>query len=112
MPSRRTFIDSALKGALILGGAELLTGAARAQLLGAAPRTPRRAVREFELTAGVGDWDAGSGKAVAAWLYNGTLPGLELRVKEGDLVRVRLRNALPEPTTIHWHGIPLPFAMD
>ena len=47
-----------------------------------------------------------------AWTYNGQLPGPEIRVTEGDIIRVVLKNELPEATTIHWHGIPLPNAMD
>ena len=39
-------------------------------------------------------------------------PGPELRVREGDTVRITLKNELPVPTTIHWHGINVPNAMD
>jgi FtsP/CotA-like multicopper oxidase with cupredoxin domain len=46
------------------------------------------------------------------WGYNGTVPGPTLRVKRGDEVRVRLVNELTEPTTIHWHGVRVPNAMD
>jgi len=47
-----------------------------------------------------------------AWTYNGTVPGPELRVREGDRVRVTLLNHLPESTSIHWHGLRLPNAED
>lgn len=47
-----------------------------------------------------------------AWGYNGQTPGPELRVREGDLVRVVLRNTLPVPTTIHWHGVHVSPEMD
>ncbi len=46
------------------------------------------------------------------WGYNGTVPGPTLRVKRGDELRVRLVNELAEPTTIHWHGVRLPNALD
>ncbi|MFO1183741.1 MAG: multicopper oxidase family protein [Bauldia sp.] len=46
------------------------------------------------------------------WAYNDRVPGPELRVKQGETIRVRLHNDLPEATTIHWHGIELPNAMD
>jgi FtsP/CotA-like multicopper oxidase with cupredoxin domain/plastocyanin len=49
---------------------------------------------------------------VDGWGYNGQVPGPELRVREGDTVRVRLHNRLPVPTTIHWHGIDVPLAQD
>ena len=46
------------------------------------------------------------------WCYNGTVPGPTLRVKRGDELRVRLVNELAEVTTIHWHGLRLPNALD
>ncbi|MGH8686377.1 MAG: multicopper oxidase family protein [Burkholderiales bacterium] len=50
--------------------------------------------------------------ATEAWTYNGTLPGPILRVQQGGHLRVHVRNSLDEPTTVHWHGIRLPNAMD
>jgi FtsP/CotA-like multicopper oxidase with cupredoxin domain len=47
-----------------------------------------------------------------AWGYDGTAPGPTLRLKRGEELRVRLVNELPEPTSIHWHGVRLPNAMD
>ncbi len=49
---------------------------------------------------------------VRAWGYNGTSPGPTIEVTEGDTIRIIFKNELPEPTTIHWHGIELPFAQD
>jgi len=46
------------------------------------------------------------------WSFNGTSPGPEIRVRRGDRVRVRLINKLPQPTSIHWHGIRIVNAMD
>lgn len=46
------------------------------------------------------------------WLYNGVTPGPQIRARKGDTVRVRLINELPEPTSIHWHGIRIANAMD
>jgi plastocyanin len=40
------------------------------------------------------------------------MPGPELRVREGDLVKITLQNELPVPTTIHWHGVDVPPEMD
>jgi FtsP/CotA-like multicopper oxidase with cupredoxin domain len=50
--------------------------------------------------------------ATDVWAYNGTIPGPVLRVRQGDRLRVRVQNALSEGTTVHWHGIRLPNAMD
>ena len=46
------------------------------------------------------------------WAFNGTVPGPELRVRQGDRVRVTLVNHLPDSTSIHWHGLRLPDAED
>lgn len=48
----------------------------------------------------------------AAWAYQGTVPGPELRVRQGEPVRITVVNKLGEDTTVHWHGIRLPNAMD
>jgi FtsP/CotA-like multicopper oxidase with cupredoxin domain len=46
------------------------------------------------------------------WSFDGAVPGPTLRLKQGEELRVRLVNDLPEPTTIHWHGVRVPNAMD
>jgi FtsP/CotA-like multicopper oxidase with cupredoxin domain len=46
------------------------------------------------------------------YTYDGTVPGPELRVKQGDRVRVLLVNRLPVSTTLHWHGVRVPNAAD
>ncbi len=46
------------------------------------------------------------------WAYNGTVPGPEIRVRQGARLRIRVENALAEETTIHWHGVRTPNAMD
>jgi len=46
------------------------------------------------------------------WTYNGISPGPEIRATKGGRVRVRLTNNLPEPTSVHWHGIRIDNAMD
>ncbi|MFZ9439468.1 MAG: multicopper oxidase domain-containing protein, partial [Hylemonella sp.] len=46
------------------------------------------------------------------WAYNGQYPGPVLSWRQGDTLRVRLHNDLPQPTTVHWHGIRVPNAYD
>src|SRR6266566_310152 len=48
----------------------------------------------------------------AVWSYDGTVPGPEIRIRQGDPVRMVVNNKLGEDTTVHWHGIRLPNAMD
>jgi FtsP/CotA-like multicopper oxidase with cupredoxin domain len=52
------------------------------------------------------------GLEVEAWGYNGSTPGPLLEAVEGDRVRIYVTNALPEPTSIHWHGVLVPNGMD
>ena len=47
-----------------------------------------------------------------SWFYDEQYPGPELRLKEREQLRVNLKNQLPDPTTIHWHGVPVPNPMD
>lgn len=49
--------------------------------------------------------------ATDVWAYNGTVPGPELRFKQGERLRIEVENALDFGTTVHWHGIRLPNAM-
>lgn len=46
------------------------------------------------------------------WSYNGATPGPEIKVKQGEKIKVRFKNELDEPTSIHWHGIRIENAMD
>lgn len=76
--------------------------------------TPRAGgqMREFRLTASAMTYEFVRGQPTTAWAYNNQVPGPELRVREGDLVRVIFTNNLPEPTTIHWHGVNVPTSID
>jgi FtsP/CotA-like multicopper oxidase with cupredoxin domain len=47
-----------------------------------------------------------------AWCYNGQVPGPEIRVRQGDRLRIHVENGLDEETTVHWHGVRVPNAMD
>jgi FtsP/CotA-like multicopper oxidase with cupredoxin domain len=78
------------------------------------PLEPRleNGVKVFELTARPMKWETEPGKFVHAWAYNEQVPGPQLRVREGDRVRVVIRNELPESTAIHFHGVVLPIAQD
>ena len=69
-------------------------------------------VKVFELEAKAVQWPILEGITVTAFTYNGTVPGPMIRVTEGDQVRIVVKNELPDPTTVHWHGIEVPNAMD
>jgi len=69
-------------------------------------------VKVFEITTQAVKWNILDGVTVTAWTYNGTVPGPLIRVREGDTVRIIVKNGLAAPTTVHWHGIEVPNAMD
>lgn len=67
---------------------------------------------EINIETRVADVELGPGQHVDAWTYDGGVPGPLIRAKPGDRVIVHFRNRLPQPTTIHWHGIRLNIEMD
>lgn len=99
----------------------------------AAPATPRRAagytpvrtpdgwtlpyrmkggVKEFHLVAEEIEHEFAPGCRAKCWGYNGSTPGPTIEAVEGDRLRIYVTNRLPEPTTVHWHGILVPSGMD
>jgi FtsP/CotA-like multicopper oxidase with cupredoxin domain len=73
---------------------------------------PAPDVVEIALEAKVSDIEIAPGRTLSMWTYNGQLPGPRIEARAGDTVRVRFKNSLPEATTIHWHGVRVPAAMD
>jgi bilirubin oxidase len=69
-------------------------------------------VVEVELVAGPATTQFGQNGPTPVLAFNGSVPGPTLEVREGDSVVVHFRNDLDEPTTIHWHGLHLPFHSD
>lgn len=69
-------------------------------------------VKVFRLTAAITPWEWDTGEWVDAWTYNGVVPGPEIRVTEGDKVRIIVTNELPESTAVHWHGLIVPHDQD
>lgn len=96
---------------LLIGSASLAAAAAlsRGGQGGTVPPA-----REFTLTAAPGrvslvgqpypDTDV--------WSYNAGVPGPEIRVRQGERLRIRVENQLTQATTVHWHGVRVPNAMD
>jgi manganese oxidase len=62
-------------------------------------------MKVFDLTTSVVQWEVAPGQRYEAWTYNGTVPGPQIRVKQGETIKVRVHNKLPESTSIHWHGV-------
>jgi len=129
--TRRSILVSALAsgaGALIAKSGARAAPAASAPSdsdLGARPYTPvvtpsgatlpwrlKDGVKEFHLVAEPVEREFAPGMKVKCWGYNGATPGPTIEAVEGDRVRILVTNKLPEPTSVHWHGVILPNGMD
>ena len=69
-------------------------------------------VKVYEITCKKVQWEVEVGKRVEAWTYNGVVPGPQIRVREGDRVRVIVKNELDESTAMHFHGLEIPNDQD
>jgi len=107
MPIARTAATrrALLQGAASLGLSALLPRAARA---GAGATREVRLVPRPARRPLVG----GQHPETEVWAYNGEVPGPEIRVRQGERVRIVVDNRLPTATTVHWHGLRVPNAMD
>ena len=109
--TRRALLrDAAIGGALLAGG----RGARAAmQSPDSAAYVPRPNRTQYVIDVGTAPIDPDGAQPVAAVLANGTLPGTEIRVREGDQLRIVVENRLADsPTSIHWHGLLVPAGMD
>ena len=98
--TRRTFLSSSAK----LGLVAVAQGTAGSAL--AAPH--------WKLVAAPGRVPlvGGSVPQTEVWAYGDSVPGPEIRARQGDRLRVLVENKLPQETTVHWHGVRVPNAMD
>jgi manganese oxidase len=69
-------------------------------------------VKVFDLRTSIVQWEVEPGRRVEAWAYNGQVPGPQIRVREGERVRINLTNGLEESTAIHFHGLETPNDQD
>jgi uncharacterized cupredoxin-like copper-binding protein len=76
------------------------------------PKILSDGTKVYTLNASVIKWEVSPGDVKEAWAYNGMVPGPAIEPDLGDHIRIILHNHLPEPTTIHFHGMTVPNAMD
>ena len=107
MTNRRRFLTTSS----VAGAAALLPGWARSASPGIARTLPALSGNDIKLTVGRASWTI-DGRAGHAITVNGTIPGPLIRLKEGETVRLSVTNTLDEDTSIHWHGLLLPFQFD
>jgi FtsP/CotA-like multicopper oxidase with cupredoxin domain len=67
---------------------------------------------EVELVAAPTRWEFAPGQVIDGYAYNDSVPGPVIHARAGDTLVIHFRNDLPEPTTIHWHGLRVPAEMD
>ena len=109
MPSRRRFVQG-----LALGGTTaMLGGFVKPSRAVAAPAGQPHVLSGTEFNLEIAGTPVNyTGAPRVATTVNGMLPGPTLRWREGTTVTLRVTNRLRVPTSIHWHGILLPFDMD
>jgi FtsP/CotA-like multicopper oxidase with cupredoxin domain len=106
-----SFLQPAInRRALLVGGASLAAAASLARPAHAAANS----TKEVSLTAAPGRVPlvGEAHPATDVWCFGNRVPGPEIRIRQGERVRIVVGNHLPEDTTVHWHGIRLPNAMD
>jgi FtsP/CotA-like multicopper oxidase with cupredoxin domain len=114
--TRRTFIGAGLSGAALLAlaacapTAPFLSPTSQAVADAEAARKASGPTTRLSLRAGTGTLDL-AGTLAQTWNY-GSIPAPVIRLTKGDTLDATIQNALPEATTIHWHGLALRNDMD
>lgn len=109
--SRRRFVQGLAAGGVLLG---LSSAASRGWAQSSDAPTSGAPVltgTEFDLVVDESPVNF-TGAPQLATTINGSIPAPTLRWREGETVTIRVTNRLREATSIHWHGILLPFEMD
>jgi FtsP/CotA-like multicopper oxidase with cupredoxin domain len=111
-PPRRRFIQGLAAGGVLWGLSSWLKPAwAREAAATSTGTAPVLRGTEFDLTVAATAVNF-TGRPRLATTINGSLPAPTLRWREGETVTIRVTNRLSEETSIHWHGILLPYQMD
>lgn len=108
---RRRFLQGIAAGGVLFGLSPWLRPSWAGAAATATGTPPVLRGTEFDLTIAETPVNF-TGRPRMATTINGSIPGPVLRWREGDTVTLRVHNRLREDTSIHWHGILLPFEMD
>lgn len=107
--SRRRFVHGVAVGGVVAGLGAWSSSSVRAQPTAAYPATLQGT--DFDLS--IAEMPVNyTGHTRIATAINGSLPGPTLRWKEGSTVTLRVTNRMRVPTSIHWHGVLVPFQLD
>ena len=114
---RRDFLRTVAAGGAVAGLSHMFPAWAQSVSAGTGPTIPTVSGSDIALT--IGDLTRRlDGKVMRAIGINGTVPGPLIRLREGQQVRLRVTNAIRSDrggdmqSSIHWHGLLVPFAMD
>lgn len=108
---RRSLLRGAAGGLGLLAAQGLVPAWARSGTAGLRADLPTLHGPDVALSVGRSPFTVG-GRTGHAVTVNGTLPAPLIRLREGQNVRLSVTNHLDEDTSIHWHGLLLPFQMD
>jgi CopA family copper-resistance protein len=108
---RRQLLKVGALGSALLGLQGLVPAWARSGTAGLVPDLPTLSGEDVRLVVGRSRFRTG-GRTGDAITINGTLPAPLIRLREGQSVRISVSNNLEEDTSIHWHGLLVPFQMD
>ncbi|WP_159683030.1 copper resistance system multicopper oxidase [Cognatazoarcus halotolerans] len=109
--SRRRFVQGLAAGGVLAGLPGLVRAAAREVAMAGSGAAPVLSGSSIDLVVAESPVNF-TGSPRMATTINGSIPGPTLRLREGDTVTIRVTNKLPEATSIHWHGMILPYQMD
>ncbi len=94
-------------GAALLPVDAIASGAPLAALVQLKNSSSQAGLFQAQLTAKESRIELVKGKPTTFWTYNDQVPGPQITVNEGDRVEISFKNTLKQPTTIHWHGLPV-----
>ena len=99
---------------LVFGRRSILRSLGAVGLAAALPTPARTALQAYRLVVqeAMAPLVDSEGPATKVWAFNGQVPGPVIRARQGERLRVEVENRLAEPTTVHWHGLRVPAAMD
>ena len=110
-PPRRRFVQGLAAGGVLAGLPSFVGSALAAARQSSVGATPVLSGTHIDLVIAETAVNF-TGTPRLATTINGSIPGPTLRLREGDEVTIRVTNRLPTATSIHWHGIILPYQMD
>ncbi len=111
VPARRRFVRGLVAGGVMIGLSPWLRAAAQGLSDTRTGAAPVLSGTNIDLVVGESPVNF-TGKPRMATTINGSIPAPPLKLREGDTVTIRVTNRLREATSIHWHGIILPYQMD